>query len=66
MLSTEERGKIYNEQLDSIQNLLNKAAVDLGWSELNRGPKPNAGIYGSIGKYQASIQIESMEVDWKP
>ena len=64
MLSADERGKIYTEQLASVQSMLNKAAVDFGWGELNRGRKPNVGIYGSSGKYQASIQIESIEVDW--
>jgi hypothetical protein len=35
-----------------------------GWEELRRGRRPNAGVYGKIGKYHSSIQIESIEVDW--
>jgi len=35
-----------------------------GWESLNRGRKPNAGIYGNIGKLHGSIQATALEEDW--
>ena len=64
MLNIEEKSAIYESQLSKVQSRLSEFGNSFNWGILNRGRKPNAGVYGRMGSYNVSIQIESIEVDW--
>ena len=64
MHTIEERGRIYKNQMSGIQDRLFEFGQKYGWEVLDRGRKPNAGIFGMIGFNHSSIQVTSVENDW--
>jgi len=65
MLNILERGTVYKEQLTGVQSRLNLFAELFGLKKLDRGRRPNAGIYGVVGEYDCSIQVTALETDWE-
>ena len=47
-----------------MQSKLLDFGSEFGLEKLNRGRRPNAGIYGNIDNFKISVQIESVETDW--